>query len=431
MKQNIVGWIGIILLVGLGLVPGCKTPQPEPVTITISAGSTGEAGNAALEQQAQQFMDTHPNINVEVILQHESTDAQHDFYLQEFKAGSPDIDIPSIDIIWPPEFGEKGLTRPLDAYVAEYGIDIDAFLPGTIRGNTWDGQLVAMPHFTAAGMLYYRQDLLDQYGFAPPETWAELVHIAQTIVTRERETSPGLVGFVYQADRYEGLVCNYLEYVWGNGADVLNAEGDQVVLNTPQAVEGLAIFAAMQAIAPTGILTFKEEDALNYFAEGNAVFMRNWPYAWFILNQDESPVKGQIQVTSVPRGPQGTVGVSTLGGWQLGINAHSEHPDEAFALIAFLTSLEQQNYAAIQAAHLPTRKQSYQDRDVLVANPFMRDLADVLLNAKPRPVHPLYAEAISPIIQEEVHRVLRGEEDAVTATEAMASRIQAIIVQEE
>ena len=429
--RHIVGYIGAMVVLSLVLLMGCKAPPPESVTITISAGSTGEAGNDALLEQTKQFMEAHPNIDVQLILQHESTDAQHDFYLREFTAGSPAIDIPSIDIIWPPEFGEKGLTLPLDNYVAEYDIDMTAFLPGTVQGNTWDGQLVAMPHFTAAGMLYYRQDLLDKYGFAPPETWAELVDIAQVIVAGERETTPSLVGFVYQADRYEGLVCNYLEYVWGNGGDVLNAGGDQVVLNTPQAVEGLETFAAMQAIAPPGILTFKEEDSLNYFQEGNAVFMRNWPYAWFILNQDDSPVKGQVQVTAVPHGPRGTVGVSTLGGWQLGINAYSQHPDEAFALIAFLTSLEQQNYAAIHAAHLPTRQQSYQDPDVLAANPFMQELANVLLNAKPRPVHPLYAEQISPIIQEEVHRVLRGEREAAAATEVMATRIQVIIALEE
>jgi multiple sugar transport system substrate-binding protein len=428
--KNIIGQLGVVLW-SLMILTGCKAPPQGPVTITISAGSTGEAGNEVLLEQAAQFMETHPHIEVEVILQHESTDAQHDFYIQEFQAGSSGIDIPSIDIIWPPEFGEKGLTLPLNDYVAEYDMDMTAFLPGTVQGNTWDGQLVAIPHFTAAGMLYYRQDLLDKYGFAPPETWAELVDIAQTIVAGEQATSPALVGFVYQADQYEGLVCNYLEYVWGNGADVLNAAGDQVVMNTPQAVEGLEIFAAMQTIAPAGILTFKEEDALNYFQEGNAVFMRNWPYAWFILNQDDSPVKGQVQVTNVPRGPCGAVGASTLGGWQLGINAHSQHPDEAFEFIAFLTSLEQQNYAAIQAAHLPTRKRSYQDPDVLAANPFMQELAEVLLNAKPRPVHPLYAEEISPVIQEEVHLVLSGEKEAASATEAMATRIQEIITQKE
>ncbi len=428
--KNIIGQLGVVLW-SLMILTGCKAPPQAPVTITISAGSTGEAGNEVLLEQAAQFMETHPHIEVEVILQHESTDAQHDFYIQEFQAGSSGIDIPSIDIIWPPEFGEKGLTLPLNDYVAEYDMDMTAFLPGTVQGNTWDGQLVAIPHFTAAGMLYYRQDLLDKYGFAPPETWAELVNIAQTIVAGEQAISPALVGFVYQADQYEGLVCNYLDYVWGNGADVLNAAGDQVVMNTPQAVEGLEIFAAMQTIAPAGILTFKEEDALNYFQEGNAVFMRNWPYAWFILNQDDSPVKGQVQVTNVPRGPRGAVGASTLGGWQLGINAHSQHPDEAFEFIAFLTSLEQQNYAAIQAAHLPTRKRSYQDPDVLAANPFMQELAEVLLNAKPRPVHPLYAEEISPVIQEEVHLVLSGEKEAASATEAMATRIQEIITQKE
>jgi multiple sugar transport system substrate-binding protein len=63
---------------------------------------------------------------------------------------------------------------------------------------------------------------------------------------------------------------------------------------------------------------------------------------------------------------------------------------------------------------------------VLAANPYLDELFDVLVTARPRPIHPRYPE-ISEIIAQEVHRALAGQQDTAVATEAMATAIQAII----
>ncbi len=413
-----------ILLLVAGLA-GCSVQTPEPVTITMVTGTVGKEFEV-LETQVAQFEAQHPNIQIQLLDLPESTSDRYAAYVDRLQQQDPTIDIYMIDVIWTPEFGAAGWTLPLDNYVATSGINMADFLPGSVQSNTWNGELVSMPWFTDAGLLYYRQDLLDRYGFDAPQTWAELVKIAETIIEGEKETSPEMVGFVFQGRQYEGLVTNYLEYVWGNGANVLDATGDQVVLNSPQAVEALEILVGMQTIAPPGIASFQEEDALNYFRSGNAVFMRNWPFAWAVLNDERALLKGKVGLAPLPHGPNGRESVSTLGGWQLGISAYSQHPDEAFHLITFLTGVEQQNYKAIHAGHPPTRRASYRDPAVLAANPHLNELFDVLINARPRPIHPRYSE-ISEIIQQEVHRTLTGKQDAATATEAMAEAIQTII----
>ena len=50
-------------------------------------------------------------------------------------------------------------------------------------------------------------------------------------------------------------------------------------------------------IAPPRVTRFVEEDARITFQLGNAVFMRNWPYAWALLNADNSPMKGKVGIT--------------------------------------------------------------------------------------------------------------------------------------
>ncbi len=79
-----------------------------------------------------------------------------------------------------------------------------------------------------------------------------------------------------------------------------------------------------------------------------------------------------------------------------------------------------------QQSHIQTRRAAYQDPDVLAANPHLAELFDILVAAKPHPIHPGYPE-ISEIMAPEVHRTLTSQQDAAADTEAMATAIQTII----
>ncbi len=118
-------------------------------------------------------------------------------------------------MIWVAEFARAGWLRSLDSLLPPEARN--EFFPGPIEAVIWQGGLYAVPWFIEAGLLYYRKDLLETYGFAPPETWEELIQSAAAITAQE----PDLYGFVWQGKQYEGLICNALEYLWGNGGDIL------------------------------------------------------------------------------------------------------------------------------------------------------------------------------------------------------------------
>ncbi len=73
----------------------------------------------------------------------------------------------------------------------------------------------------------------------------------------------------------------------------------------------------MDTISPPGTLNYGEEEARGVFQSGNAVFMRNWPYAWALSQAGDSPVRGKVAVAPLPRGGSNGTRASTLGGWQL------------------------------------------------------------------------------------------------------------------
>lgn len=422
--RKLLRTILLMAILAFALVP--VSMAGEPVTIVMAAGAVGKEMEV-LEEQVAMFEKDNPDVKVELRELPGSATDRHALYVAWLTGGDSSVDIYMVDIIWPPEFGAAGWFMPLDDYVKEYGIDMGDFFPGVVRGNTWEGKLVSMPWFTDAGLLYYRKDLLEEYGFEPPETFADLKEQALTIMEGEGADMPN--GFVWQGKQYEGLTCNYLEYVWGNGGAVLDDEGN-VVLDSPEAVEALEVMNdyIYSGVSPEGVTTYEGEDARNIFQQGKAVFMRNRLYAWSLLNAGDSPVKGRVGAKPMVHG-EGKKSSACLEGWNLGISIYSKHPDEAFKFIAFLTGADQQAYKAISSGQNPTRTSVYKVEEVIEANPLWRAFPLVLLGADPRPVNPSYPE-ISDVIQKEVHAALVGEQDAATATANMATQIEEILVEQ-
>jgi ABC-type glycerol-3-phosphate transport system substrate-binding protein len=147
---------------------------------------------------------------------------------------------------------------------------------------------------------------------------------------------------------------------------------------------GLPVPDTWQALATTARRVMEAERAV--FQSGNAVFMRNWPYAWPLMNAADSAVRGRVGVARLPRGDgEDARRSSTLGGEQLAVSRYSRHPAEAAALVMYLTSRAEQKRRAIVAALNPTIRDLYDDPDVLAANPFFATLRESFESAVARP----------------------------------------------
>jgi trehalose/maltose transport system substrate-binding protein len=353
-----------------------------------------------------------------------STDEQHQFYVVNLEGKSSDFDVLSMDVIWVDEFARAGWLRDVTRLLPEK--EREEFFPGPLQAVTYRGHVFAIPWYIDAGVLYYRSDLLMKYGFSPPKTWNELVATAEYIIPKE----PGLYGFIWQGKQYEGLVCNVLEYFWGNGGDVL--DDSKVVIDSAENREALGFMRDLivkYKVTPSLVTTAIEEPTRHIFGNGNALFMRNWPYAWNIFEKEGSPMRGKVGVTSLPSFKSG-MSISTLGGWQLGINRFSRHPEEAEKLIRFLTSPEVQKLLALSIGYKPTRKALYKDNDLLREQPFLVSLYDVFMNAKPRPVSPYYM-MITQVMQPEFSAAITGLKSPGEALASARKQIEHIVRSEE
>jgi trehalose/maltose transport system substrate-binding protein len=113
-------------------------------------------------------------------------------------------------------------------------------------------------------------------------------------------------GYVWQGRAYEGLSCNALEWVASHdGGAIVEADG-RISIDNPRAALALQTAAAwVGSISPTAVLNYAEEESRGVFQAGNAVFMRNWPYAWALAQAEGSAIRGKVGVAVLPKAAGG------------------------------------------------------------------------------------------------------------------------------
>ncbi|MCU0496262.1 MAG: ABC transporter substrate-binding protein [Anaerolineae bacterium] len=412
----IVSVVGFVFAQDATEEPMMEMACPEgEATVTVAAGAVGIELELA-QEAAQRYMEMCPNITVEVLETPDLATDRLGLYLQFLEAESPDVDVYQIDVIWPGILAEHMID--LTPYVSEEVLA--SHFPAIVQNNTVDGQLVGIPWFTDAGLLYYRSDLLEKYSLEVPTTWDELEAAAQAIQDGERaEGNEEFWGFVWQGNAYEGLTCDALEWQVSHGGGTIVSPEGEIQVNNPEFVAALERAAGwVGTISPEGVTGYGEEDARAVFQAGNAAFMRNWPYAYSLGNAEDSVIAGNIGVSPLP-GTENGPNAATLGGWQLSVSRYSESPDAAASVALFLASAPEQKIRAIEASYNPTIMSLYEDPEVLEAVPFFGSLFDVFTSAVARP-STVTAERyndVSVLYFTAVHSVLTGEQDAQTAVE--------------
>lgn len=405
----------------VGAVGGCARNSNKHETVVTFSGSALGAEGTLVARQLKKFMVLHPEIRVELQRTPDDASQRHQLYVQWLNARVGNPSILQLDAIWTPEFAAAGWVLPL----TRYGPATSEFFPATIEANTWAGKLYALPWFADVGLLYRRTDLVGR----EPTTLEEMVASARTAMSR-----PGgpRYGVVWQGARYEGLITGFVEYLGAFGGQIIDSRGE-VVVNRPEAVRALEFMRDElygSKVAPLDVLTWHEEEARFAFQNGNAVFMRNWPYPVAAMSDTaESKVAGKFAVAPIPKSGTAPTGHPTaaLGGAQLAINSYSESPDAAYMLIAYLTAPEQMLERARAVGQYPTRPALYDDARMksAIAIP-LADARRAIESATPRPVTPIYTE-LSEILQIELHRALVRQAEPRDALNSAAARINALI----
>jgi trehalose/maltose transport system substrate-binding protein len=330
--------------------------------------------------------------------------------LLRFRSNPADIFL--IDVVWPGTLGSDLLD--LAPYANGDG-DARAHLPALLRNDTVAGRLVSLPFYVNVGMLYYRTDLLNKYGYRkPPETWDELESMSARIQQGERAAgNRNFWGYVWQGAAYEGLTCDALEWQESfGGGRIIEVDG-VIAVNNPAAARALAKAQGwVGTISPKSVLSYTESDSMAVFRAGNAAFLRHSSGALSASRSAGTAISGRFGVALLPAGPHGRA--QAMGGFHLGVSRHSRHPRESAQLVLTLTSRQVQLRRAISSGYLPTIPTLYHNAELLQVLPSaaeLRNAGESPWVVRPSTVAGSRYSAVSKSYYEAVHDILRSRAD--------------------
>ena len=402
-------------------VQTCALPiSAHAATVAISCGAVGR--ELEICREGAEAWAARTGHTVKLVSTPNSSSERLALYQQLLAARAPDLDVLQIDVVWP-------------GILAGHLIDLSAaatavrsqFFAQLVGNDTVGGRLVALPWFVDVGLLYYRSDLLERHGLSVPRTWQELTDTAARIQHAERAAgAPRLWGYVWQGRAYEGLTCDAIEWLASQGGGTIVDAGGRITVNNPRAASAIALAASwIRRISPEGVLNYAEEESRGVFQSGHAVFMRNWPYAWNLLQSPDSPVRGKVGIAMLPAAADGRP-AAALGGWQLGVSRYSRNRAAAVSLVLYLVGRAEQKRRALAGGYHPTIPALYEDPELASASPLFGALRDALEGAVARPSAAVGADynRVSYAFANAVHAVLAGQSDAASSLRALERQLR-------
>ena len=338
-------------------------------------------------------------------------------------SGSPDVC--NIDAIWSGILSEY--LMDLKPYVSN---DLFSQDPVVIGSYTVGDKLVAIPHRAYVGTLFYRRDLLQQYGYGtPPKTWDELEMMAARIQEGERaKGKKDFWGFIWQGAESEDVTCLGLEWQFGEGGGRIIEEDKTISVNNPQTIRAWQRAVRwIGSISPPGVVVYGKWDAENLWGAGKTAFHRGWASDYSLVEVQKPPAGATaFGATSMPAGSAARV--VTLGGNALAVPRSSAHPKEALEMIRYLRRREIERRRAREHATPPRQLEVFGLPSILQPYPGVaqqnQDGASVL--SRPSIAAGEKYEAVSRAYIRALYSVLTREKAAPVAAAALEKELISI-----
>ena len=411
--------LALIIVTILGILSASILPSlaEKPVTVKFLI----QAAEASLwEPLIAEFNREHENITLEMLKGPSNTNLVEDLYTSSFLLGDSPYDLAYMDIVWVPKFAAAGWLEDLSDRVNIAELK-NTYLEGNVDGGIYDGGLYRMPLRADGGMLYYRTDLLNKGGFAPPATFQELIDISKSLQNQN------LIewGYVWQGKQYEGLSAMFVEVLKGFGGFWIDPKTKEVGLDKPEAINAVRFLRTTieEGVSPPGVTTYAEEETRRLFQSGKSAFLRNWPYVVNLASTSEIAEKFDIKpMVSIP----GETSASCLGGWGLGLVKSSKHKEEAWEVIQYFDRKQVQRDLVLSVGGVPARRSLFNNEKLVEKYSYLPAMLEVIDGAVLRPPIAQYAQA-SDILQRYLSAAITEAKTPEAAMEAAAKETRALL----
>jgi sorbitol/mannitol transport system substrate-binding protein len=361
-KQRRLGMAGVGLSCALA-VSGCAgfgNLANEPGVTTITLASVNNPQMQDMSQLLGEFYKIHPEIKINLIMMEEND--LRNAATKDVATKGGQYDVMTVGAYEVPIWGEnKWLTDLTDLAAQDPSYAVDDFFKPVRDGVSFDNRLYAVPFYGESSFLMYRKDLFEQAGLKMPErpTWQQVADFAKQL----KDPSKDRAGICLRAKPGWGEMFAPLTTVVNTfGGQWYNENWDAQV-NAPGFTKAVQFYLDTLKDAGEGDpASFGFTECLNLFSQDRAAMWYDATSAAGSVESKNSKVAGKVGYVRAP--VVETKDSGWLWSWNLGINAESEHPKEAWEFLKWATS---KDYAKLVGSQLGwsqvppgTRKSTYQ-----------------------------------------------------------------------
>lgn len=384
-----------------------------------------EAANSGVTVQLEPIQANDDDYGTKLALSHRSAETAPDvFYEDTFKVRS-DVD--------------AGYLLKLDEHLASWPDWANFTEAAKAAGRADDGGIYAVPLGTDTRAIWYNKTVLQKAGIAvpwQPKTWDEIL----TAARKMKAADPSVVPFNMYAGKATGegtVMQSFYELLYGTGSTLYDEQEKKWVVGSKGFTDSLQFLKTLYdeklAVTPAEALdanvwkrVFGEwlpKGKMGATVEGSytpSFWQKGGAYEWPGYTKDMGVAMFPTQHGQEPGG------VSMSGGWTLAVGAKSKNPELAFKFLA--TALNRKNALAfdISNSQIAVRSDVAEDPTYLAANPFVKDVSDLVKVTHFRPATADYPR-VSSAVQEATEAVITGKQSPAEAAAAYDAAITKLV----
>ncbi len=264
-----------------------------------------------------------------------------------FTGGSGDIDVVHTPVIqvqrWVAADWLKPLTAEVDAMPGKADI-----LAGPLDAYVIKGEQMAVPFMAGVGLMTYRKDLLEAAGQEVPETWEDMLKVAEAISSDDQSA---IALRAVPGQGFNMFIFPMIMRAYGGNFFKDYTGGDLTpAMNSPENLEALNIYIKLiKEYAPEGAGNFNFAEVLAAAQNGQIAFaVEGTGIVSQIVDPEKSKFAGQTGLALPPGGPEGRS--PALGVHGLGIPANAANSEAAAKFIEWAVSTETVTKIALSEA---------------------------------------------------------------------------------
>ena len=364
--QTKTWWRAVIALVVGCMVGSLALAQ----STTINVLAIQDPFFYALQKVIPQF---EKETGIKVNLQGLDYNTLHARAVNSFLTKQPGVDVLSVDQMWISQWADNGWLEQLDPNIKQDNsqVNIEDFIPNVLYTlSEWKGHLYSLPVAAYGQDVIYRPDVFKALGLPMPPasatndpnwTWDQYLKDIQAI-NGKTVSGTKMYGTVVAGAAPEPVVhmftglASTLGQTWFKQFPGATPWDFTPQMDSKTNVKALNLFLKLYKNSPSASVNYVWFDAGTAFSKGNIGMFYWWtPYNYLVdkagyMAKESSAVAGKYAIAPMPHDAANN-GVTSLGGYSLGIDAYSAHKAAAWKFVKWATSAATQKEMALLPDH--------------------------------------------------------------------------------